>query len=514
MKTKLFALTALSVLTLGVATGCNKTPSTTDVTIAAAVEWNVDEGKAMLEGQKVKINDESIVTGKHGNTIFIQQVTGDKVSNINPIEVVLASSTDAAKVAFRDWVIVEGTVTSVNGRVILTDAKLLNVEKKSSDESPIYGYNAERSFISEVGRSYSGFCGFDAVLELTSDPEELVAGTDTTLVCVYPGEPTDEDSLLTYGVEVVIPGDLSDRARGVFNAVLNGGTVTYSDNSTVTYEALAAGDQLSFGFVHLWFDNYIKFVVEDIAALNADQYIIEEYDTALSNLLSTSFTTSVNYSAMSVLYEATYENIGTNDSPVAADTPSANKAVGSYSAKYTNDAVQLDPDKDGNSGQIFANTETGIDHYVSSGSKDEGGNVTVSWDKDKSVADVAWTDIFYSLKNIVDAGYTKQFKEILGENDAPTGKYEATNVALDTLLSKITGDMYFGEEFEDMSSLYDGSMVILTDTALQLVSQWSGWIYTDAEHTSLVFVAYTAIVQVSLASIGTTVVTVPTTTAE
>ena len=209
MKTKLFALTALSVLTLGVATGCNKTPSTTDVTIAAAVEWNVDEGKAMLEGQKVKINDESIVTGKHGNTIFIQQVTGDKVSNINPIEVVLASSTDAAKVAFRDWVIVEGTVTSVNGRVILTDAKLLNVEKKSSDESQIYGYSAERSFISDVGRSYSGFCGFDAVLELTSDPEELVAGTDTTLVCVYPGEPTDEEIAKKLGITI-------DKVREVY----------------------------------------------------------------------------------------------------------------------------------------------------------------------------------------------------------------------------------------------------------------------------------------------------------
>ncbi|MGM9873744.1 MAG: hypothetical protein ACI31G_02335 [Bacilli bacterium] len=519
MKTKLLALTALSMLTLSVATGCSRTPSTSDssdntstaeateVTIAAATEWDVDNACAVLEGSLVKVSDESIVSGKHGNTIFMQQVVGDYVSDIKPVEVVLDSSEDADSISVRDWVTVEGTVKTVNGRVIIDDAKLLTKETKSREESPLYGYTADRGFISEVGRSYSGFLGFDVTLELVSDPDELVAGTDTVLECVYPGEPTDEDSLLAYGIEVVVPGDLDTASLTYFNKVLNGGTVTYSDGSTEELAPLAVGDQISFGVLHLWFDNYLKFVVTDIDARNAEQHIIEEFDTDLSALLIDNFTEHCNYAAQLVFYTQQYENEGTLDTPtVSDDAEPASQEVESSVLYYTDDAVEVVAGEDGNGGVIYENTETGVDVYQSSGSTDENEEVTVTWTNTASYDGASWTDAFYHVKEIVDNGYAKQFELI--QDGETTDIYTATNSALDKLLYEINGDWWFGSYLSNYASSYDGTVVGLSSSALIIQSQWSNWFYTDSSYSEVVFVVYTAMTYIPLASIGNTTISV------
>lgn len=512
MKTKLLALAALSVLTLGVATGCQKTPKATDVTVAAATEWDIDTAAALMEGSLVRINDQSIVTGKHGNTIFIQQVTGDTVGDIHPMEVELTSSEDAESIAVRDWVVVEGTVTTVNGRVVLKDAKLINKETKSKDESPLYGYNGTRSFWGDVGRSYSGFLGFDVVLELAVVPGQLTAGTDTTLTCVYPGEPTDEESLLTYGVEVVIPGDLDTNSFNYMNVVLNGGTVTYTDGTSETLEAMKKGDQISFSVLHFWFDNYMKFVVADIDARNCEQNIIPEIDTALSALLIENFKTSTNYSQVGIYQEKVYANEGTLDSPkVSADAKPTESKVYTSSMKFTDSAAQIDPDENGDKGTILANTETGVTEYTSTGSKDGEDNVVVNWNVKNTYDGAVWTDFFYTLKDIVDNGYAKQFQEVKDQ----AGTFEAANAALDLLISNMTGSLWFSStEFANLQSAYKGSSVLLADTTLTFMSVWSGWFYTDESHTAVIFDQIICGVQISLASIGTTTVTVPTTSAE
>ena len=468
----------------------------TDANIAQVMGWDTDKNAPVNAGKQYRFKD-LVVSGKYGNIITIFESLNQYLSGLKAIEVEL-SAEDAAKVQIRDTVTVSGKLSAEKGRYKLVDATLESVETKSKEDSPLYlvpsDYVTREYYDGYFDRSWSGnLC--EAIFEVATLPETRVTseGSDVTFSVVFPGEDRT-DSIDNYNlIDVVIHHDISDTALNYINTTIFGGTI-----GETTYEPLKVGDQISY-FGHFWFDTYLKFDVDELAARYIEKYVPEEEETELSKYLDASFKDgNVNYTDTVAVKAAVYENTtGNMDNPVKADKPSS-EDTSSYTLKATNEAFLEDFGTEG--ANLYVNTETGLSLYTAN-AKEEGKDY--EWTFAQSGEGYKYSDLQPTFALL--AAYSKQFKL----TDAANHLYEPTNNAIKSLLPELIGASFFG--YDSDGNLNAPSMnayaIVFDGTTLKVAGSFASWYYTDNSMSAVQYVEYT--IMHTLGEVGTTTITLP-----
>ena len=298
----MLALAAM-VVSLGACTGQQKTPSQEssepesvesiesiesdssdsepagpiDATILEVLDLGAEGWE--LEGERVKVSGLTI-QARFGTSFICGIATGQYINTLRGIQV------DCREGAFPNFqhgsgfgaaVTVEGTVTNVNGRCVLADAVIsdLNERQYDADGNRIDGTGGslsycpaqyfDRDFFDSLGRSMSGIF-MEGLFEIRSLPQPLtvpeegqVTTQGTSFQVVFPGEYGDVDDEENYSlITVYVPAGLRKVGAESFNKLF------FTEG-----KELAVNDYINIDYATTYWNNWMGLLMEDFACQNS-----------------------------------------------------------------------------------------------------------------------------------------------------------------------------------------------------------------------------------------------------
>ncbi len=193
---------------------------------AAGLMSLASDGSWEYLGQRVAISESMSVGGNYGNNYFCTQTS--PTSRLYGVEVEVAEDPGFSGSGYGAEVYVEGTVTDVNGRMVLTDAVFSNINERQFDEDgktisgtggSVYYYSGwgRASWDGTLNRTYSSIL-YEDVYALITVPGTVTADSETYFYVTFPGEYSDADfETNTSLIKVTIPSGLGATAISSIN---------------------------------------------------------------------------------------------------------------------------------------------------------------------------------------------------------------------------------------------------------------------------------------------------------
>ncbi len=193
---------------------------------AAGLMSLASDGSWEYLGQRVAISDSMTVGGHYGNTYFTT-ITDPGDGRVYGVEVE-AEDPGFEGSGYGAAVYVEGTVTDVNGRMVLTDSEITIIQERQYDEDgnrisgtggSVYYYSGwgRASWDATLNRTYSSIL-YEDTYALVTVPGTVTAGSEAYFYVNFPGEDPDTDfSTNTSLIRVTIPAGLSEDAVSNIN---------------------------------------------------------------------------------------------------------------------------------------------------------------------------------------------------------------------------------------------------------------------------------------------------------
>ncbi len=193
---------------------------------AAGLMSLASDGSWEYLGQRVAISDSMTVGGHYGNTYFTT-ITDPGDGRVYGVEVE-AEDPGFEGSGYGAAVTVEGTVTDVNGRMVLTDGIITITSEREYDEDGnrisgtggavyYYSYWGRSSWDGNLNRTFSSIL-YEDVYALITVPGTVTTDSETYFYVNFPGEDPDADfSTNTSLIRVTIPAGLSEDAVSNIN---------------------------------------------------------------------------------------------------------------------------------------------------------------------------------------------------------------------------------------------------------------------------------------------------------
>ena len=249
----------------------------TDATILEVLDLGADGWE--LEGERVKVTGLTI-QARFGTSFICGIATGQYISTLRGIQV------NCREGAFPEFqygsgfgaaVTVEGTVTNVNGRCVLEDAVISDLNERQYDANGkrIDGTGGslsycpaqyfDRDFFDSLGRSMSGIF-MEGLFEIRSLPEQLtvpeegaVTTAGTSFQVVFPGEYGDTEDDENYSlITVYVPAGLRKVGAEAFNKLF------FTEG-----KELKVDDYINIDYATTYWNNYMGLLMEDFACQNS-----------------------------------------------------------------------------------------------------------------------------------------------------------------------------------------------------------------------------------------------------
>ena len=225
------------------------------MSVAAAIEWDSEDGKTVNDGKLVTIK-EAVLNNKFGNSIIVQQTEGDTIDGINAVEVITA---EPVAFGWKDVLNVTGTVGDIDGRPVIKEAVVSYAvsEAESKGTGAVYGYGAlsRAGFDALANRGKSGMLMWGGLVQFATLPDTIVAGQASEFKVVFPGEKLEADNPIA--IPVTVPAMTENEAAIVkaFFADKNAGKEGTTPDPVVVGDAFEicaplhwSGDTVGFVF--------------------------------------------------------------------------------------------------------------------------------------------------------------------------------------------------------------------------------------------------------------------------
>lgn len=225
------------------------------MSVAAAIEWDSEDGKTVNDGKLVTIK-EAVLNNKFGNSIIVQQTEGTSIDGINAVEVITA---EPVAFGWQDVLNVTGTVGDIDGRPVIKEAVVSYAvsEAESKGTGAVYGYGAlsRAGFDAHANRGKSGMLMWGGLVQFATLPDTIVAGQASEFKVVFPGEKLEADNPIA--IPVTVPAMTENEAAIVkaFFADKNAGKEGTTPDPVVVGDAFEicaplhwSGDTVGFVF--------------------------------------------------------------------------------------------------------------------------------------------------------------------------------------------------------------------------------------------------------------------------
>ncbi len=234
MKQNLLKILAIAAMTLSLAScgsgetseSSSESESTSEVvevetvTISGLMSIGSD-GEWEYLGQRVAVSDVMTVAGYYGNHYFLQM--SEPVSRLYGVEAEVSVDPGfTSNGGYGSAVYVEGTVSDVGGRMVLTDAVLTIYSEyvNGSGGGHLYYYSnwGRSSWDGSLDRTFSSMIYRDT-FALATVPGTITTDSDAYFYVTFPGEDPDPDFSSNYSlIRVYIPSGLTEAAVNSLNS--------------------------------------------------------------------------------------------------------------------------------------------------------------------------------------------------------------------------------------------------------------------------------------------------------
>lgn len=224
------------------------------MSVAAAIEWDSEDGKTVNDGKLVTIK-EAVLNNKFGNSIIVQQTEGDTIDGINAVEVITA---EPVAFGWKDVLNVTGRVGDIDGRPVIKDAVVSYAvsEAESKGTGMVYGYGglSRAGFDALANRGKSGMLMWGGLVQFVTLPGTIAAGVASEFKVVFPGEKLEETNPIAIPVTVPAMTETEAAVVNAFFADKNAGA------EGTTAEPVAIGDAFGICAPLHWSGDNIGFV--------------------------------------------------------------------------------------------------------------------------------------------------------------------------------------------------------------------------------------------------------------